>query len=532
MKLLYPEFLWLLVPLSLLTWLRYRTVHKQRVLIHPKVMIGHQNSPFVRLAPFMALVWMLVALCRPVLLDKSVEKSPSFQTLYLAIDLSRSMQGTDRSPNRLAFAKEAIQQLVKKDQGHSFALLAFTTNTLILSPPTEDSALIVSALEALNPDFILTHGTSLMSLLEMVAKMAGDKKDLIIFSDGGDGEDFGALVQMAKANHIRIYSVACATQKGSKIPTDEGWLRDPSGRLVVSVLNPQLEALSLETGGVFIDADTPEEVANAIMRHVEMVREKTEHTEIRYKELFWFPLVLGILFFLAGTLSMGTIKQRLWLWLLPLIGLNAEAGIFDLYKLHEGYMAYQNQQFEEAKAIFASIDPPLLESTYALANSYYHLGAYKLAGRFYLKCQSSNPLIKQRIWYNLGNCAVKLGHYKSAKAYYIKALQIGFDEDVMKNLEMVLFLEEQKQKRVEAKANRSVKAVSQSGSADQTDERKDGTSSKSHGKMGEESGHSQTSQSTRIHPQSVPTEAVKRHPLGSKVYEMINKGYVHEEKPW
>jgi len=145
-----------------------------------------------------------------------------------------------------------------------------------------------------------------------------------------------------------------------------------------------------------------------------------------------------------------TFKQKILISSLLLIGINLEAGLLDLYKLQKGYSAYQNRKFKEAKEIFQAINPPLLESRYALANSYYRLGAYKLAGRTYLKCKSKNPIIKQRIFYNLGNCTFKLGRYKSAKAYYIKALQIGLDEDTITNLQKVLFLEEQKQKRIKS----------------------------------------------------------------------------------
>jgi len=226
-------------------------------------------------------------------------------------------------------------------------------------------------------------------------------------------------------------------------------------------------------------------------------------------------------------------KEKILISLFLLININLNAGIVDLYKLQKGYSAYQNRDYKGAKEIFLSIEPPLLESTYALANSYYRLGAYKLAGRLYLKCKSKTPVIKQKIYYNLGNCAFKLGHFKSAKAYYIKALQIGFDEDAVENLQKVLFLEESNRKRVEVKANRKVKAESQSGSSDQqTKSENRETISKNQGKMGQGSGSSISSKSTQISKNRSRYEAAKRFPLSSKVYEMINKGYINEEKPW
>jgi len=315
MRLLNPEFLWLLIPLILFTWLKFNHEKNSFLPLHPKIVIDNRLKPIVRLAPFIALAWMLVALSRPVIQDKSKIETMSLKTLYLGLDISLSMQGVDRKPNRFNFAKEAIKELVKNDKNHKFALIAFTTNALIISPPTEDSALIEASLESINTDFILTHGTSLKSLLELVAKMSGESKELVIFSDGGDGEDVGNLIKFAQDNQIRVYGVACATKEGSKIVADNGWLKDRSGRLVVSVFNPQLETLSLETGGTLIDEDTPAKIAQAIVKNVESVKLKKDNKEVQYKELFWLPLSFGIFFFLLGTVSIVTLKINRFIYI-------------------------------------------------------------------------------------------------------------------------------------------------------------------------------------------------------------------------
>ena len=334
MTLLHPQFLWLLVPLALFAWLRYREAGAARLPVHPKLILENRRTALVRLAPFIALAWMVAALARPVMVEDESRQTPGLSTLYLAIDASRSMRATDKKPDRYTFAKRSIETLVRRDKRHRFGLLAFTTNALILSPPTEDARLIEAALEAFNPSYILTHGTSLKSLLAYVAKLSGETKELVIFSDGGDREDMGELLQLAKKHGIRVYAVACATEAGSKIPMDGGWLRDERGRLVISTLNPRLERLALESGGAFIDEESPEVVADALMESVETVEEETRQERVRYRELFWVPLTLGILFFLTGTLSLGALK-RLAAPLLLLLGMQAEAGWLDLWRLHQ-----------------------------------------------------------------------------------------------------------------------------------------------------------------------------------------------------
>ncbi len=532
MKFLYPHFLWLLIPLALFAWLNYREYSSKKIPLHPKIILEMGRTPWRRLLLFMALGWMVFALARPVTLQSRSIEAPALGSIYLAIDASRSMMATDRQPNRYSFAKSAIESLVANDKGHKFALIAFTTNAFILTPPTEDREILHAALESFRPDYVLTHGTSIETLLRYLAKLGGDEKNLVIFSDGGDGEDLDTLVTVAKKNRIRIYGVACGTRHGSKIPDVEGWLRDKNGRLVISMQNPLLERLTLASGGVFIDESSPEGVADALISSLERDSGIQKGVQrVRYSDWFWLPLGVAILFLLVGTIAIP--KWRRFIALFPFLGLlHADAGPLDLYRLQKGYDLYNHQKYEAAVKVFDSIDPPLLESRYAQASALYRMGAFKRAGRLFSSCRSARPEVQQRIWYNLGNCAVKLGRYKSARDYYVKALQIGPDPDAKANLVKVLFAIEKERRKVEAKANRRVEAASVSGTSQ---ERQKGAAKKekAQGAMPQGgSGMRSASAQTRISPKRRAAKGVKRHPIGSKVYEMINKGYVNEKKPW
>ena len=532
MTLLNPWFLWLLIPLALLSLVRFREFSQSRLPLHPKVVLHNRRSVGVRLAPYLALAAMILALARPVTVESTAIEAPTTSTVYLAVDASASMRVNDRKPDRFTWSKRAVESLIAQDHSHKFALIAFTTNPLILTPPTEDREIVHAALESFNPDFILTHGTSIAALLRYVAKLGGESKELVIFSDGGDAEDAAELIDLARKYHIRVIGVAAATRRGGPVPSANGWMRDREGRLVVSMQNPLLRDLAEATGGVYVDEDDPKAAAEAVMEALERPEGKGGSEEVRYREWYWVPLLLGIALFLYGTLSMerfGAIFKRLLLPILALAGLQSQAGMLDLYKLHKGYEAYKAGRYEEAEKYFRAIRPPLLESTYALANALYRQGAYKKAGRLYAACRSDDPEIKRRIWYNLGNCAAKLGRYKSAADYYAKALALGEDNDTLANLKTVIFLEEKRRNKVQAKANRKVAAASRSGGAG---ERKQSGSSKSSQNRMQGSGSESASKTTRIGKQSGAQKAAKRHPMSSRVYEMINKGYVHETRPW
>jgi Ca-activated chloride channel family protein len=218
--------------------------------------------------------------------------------------------------------------------------------------------------------------------------------------------------------------------------------------------------------------------------------------------------------------------------MVPLLFLvHAKAGMGDLYALEKGYEAYAKGDYKGALEAFGSVDPPLLESLYGQASALYKLGAYKKAGRLFALIRARDPKIEQRILYNLGNCAAKLGRYESAIDYYAKALALGDDNDTLANLKRVILLREKRKSEVQLRANRTVKAASRSGGGEHR-MRHGGKKAAAATSRQQGTGSMSASRSTRIGRKREAVGSSHRHPLGSKVYEMINKGYVHETKPW
>ncbi len=69
---------------------------------------------------------------------------------------------------------------------------------MLISPPTTDSTISMMALNSLEPKYILTKGTSLLSLFQSIAKTSYKQKNLIIFTDGGEDKDLASLVDICK----------------------------------------------------------------------------------------------------------------------------------------------------------------------------------------------------------------------------------------------------------------------------------------------------------------------------------------------
>lgn len=512
MSILYPSLLWLLLPIGILFY--YRT---------------KQITDTVHL---LLLALLVLALSRPVV-DRGVqERDVEAQEIIIALDVSYSMRAEDIKPNRYTFAVQTIEAFLEKNLNDNITFIAFTTNPLLLSPPTTDHQLISLALKSLRVDHILTHGTSLEKLLHRVSELPMAEKNLILISDGGEEKNDIILNSIILENRIRPIILAMGTTAGATIPKADGTsLKDREGDLVVSRINPLLQSVSVENRGSYITPKrSPEATADALQEaldSVEASRQKISKMSHSYLELYPLPLFIALLLFLL----VHTRGIKYLLLLAALFGSQAQASFFDLLKLDNAYEAYAEEEYNRSKEILGSLSIKTLQSQVALANSYYRLGAYQEAIKTYKSIRSTSPQVKQMLYYNIANAYAKLESYDKAKRYYTQVLQLGKDEDAEANLALITLLREKKTSLGIAHPQSQNNAGSKSEEKEE-DERTD-TRSEEQSSSGAGSGGSEQKQKNKEKMKLIEERQSKEaQPLSSKVYEMINKGYIHEKQPW
>ena len=511
MNILYPGFLWLLVPLSLLFWNREKKM----------VETGH----------LIILILLVLALSRPAI-KQGVEESPiEAKEFIIALDVSYSMKAKDIKPDRYTFAKETASALLASNPTDNIMLIAFTSNPLLLSPPTTDHRLISIALESLNLEYILTKGTSLEKLFKKVASMKTEQKNLILITDGGEEENVEKLSTIIQNANISLAILALGSRQGTTIENADGsLLKDKEGHLIISRINPLLETLASQTSGTYMTASsTPESTAKALYSALEMDDKKGElitKKQHRYRELYQMPLLFALLLFLM----LHTRAVKFLLVAFSLLGITAEASVFDNYYLNKAYHAYENREFNATKVYLDKLDRPSLQSRFALANTHYRQGSYKKALKNYLSIRSASVQIKQKLYYNIANCYAKQEAYEKAKMYYTKALQLGDDKDAKANLSLVALLADKKNAALgiahpKSQSSDSSKSEQQEGKEEET--RDEDQPSSGSGDGGEKSNSKEQEKGKlTLDPKQ------EKQPLSSKVYELINKGYIHEKQPW
>lgn len=476
-----------------------------------------------RLGMLLASALLLVALARPVLQQEVAVEPISGAPVILALDASYSMQANDITPNRYKAAADCIGVLLECSHNDLFSLVVFTTNALVLSPMSRDHALTKAALQAFNPKFLLTKGTDLSSLFTHIETMQVGPANVVIFSDGGDWMRKERPVPEG-LDSLNLIAVGMATRAGALLKDRYGnSVKRGDGNPVVSRLNRAYVQDLQDSGALFLPFDNPAATAARIADHLRYKDVLQNVKTFRQRELFWIPLLLAAFCYLAANLSIG----KKVVWLLGLAGLQMHAGIFDFYRIDQAEKSYQRGDYVAAYKAYADLEN--WEGMFNAALSLYRAGEYKSAYKRFAVMKSEDLDRKALLYFYLGNCAVKNGAYEDARLFYLKSLALKFDEDTRFNLSCILFLQEPLSRNLLQKKQQNKKG-DKTPSESQPDKIKEGGGVKGQNLQaqsgGAGAGKKNKGESTGL------GVTVQKHPLGSTTYDLINKGYVHEETPW
>jgi len=516
MSLLYPSFLWLLIPLALF-------------------FVSQKKKNLLFVTHLLILALIIVTLSRPVIEKGLQEKRIETKDIIIALDVSYSMKAKDLAPTRYDFAKETISALLEENAKDNIMLVAFTTNPLLLSPPTTDHILISQALQSLRPEYILTKGTSLNRLFTKLSAMPNTDKTLILMTDGGEDESAEVLAKLLGKSDLHLITLALGTKQGSTIENEDGtMLKDKEQNLVVSRINPMLEILTEEVDGSYLVASaTAEATAESLQSAMDAQKQQTQEIskmQYHYTELYQIPLLIALILFLM----LHTRASKYLLILFTLSGFQLQASVWDGYYLHKAYNAYAVQDFNASKKALKKVELPSLQSRFALANTYYKQHKYKKAIAVYQSIHSTHAKIKQKLYFNIANAHTMLQAYDKAKLYYTKALQLGKDDDALYNLKLVALLKQKEDaqlgiahpKSQNSDASKSESQESVEDKAQSRDEDQSSSGSGSGGESKEKKSDKEEKKRLKMDKEAEP------HPLSSKVYELINKGYIRETQPW
>ncbi len=310
----------LLVPFSLFAFLvltnkdALERVFKKRVLKRISVEDSGVSSRVRNATTLASIFFMIIAIANPYV-DRG-ERNLRVSSLEVAIvlDISGSMRCKDRYPNRLEFAKLKIEELLYKLSDDDIMLLAFSKNTYLASPMSDDKDTLKEVIHGISKEYL--QGESNFETLASVLKnkLKSRSKIVVIVSDGAQSNELINFKKVIKSEGIKLYAILIGTKDGSPVLDSKDKTVFNGGKIVISKLNMSLANLAKESGGDYIIADYGAENMESIAKKIDSNMHnsiKSSSIKVRDKQvLFYYPLIVSILLLLIAISSMPSYTKR------------------------------------------------------------------------------------------------------------------------------------------------------------------------------------------------------------------------------
>lgn len=450
MQFLYPNvLLMMLIPSLVLFFLivtqksKFEKIFNQDVLNRLAIPNSNLTKKSRNILLFLALIFMVIALARPVTNEKEQNINQEVIPVVVAIDASKSMLAQDVFPSRLKMAKKKVLDLVKSPNQLSLGVIIFGQSSFILSPLTNDFTSLNFLLQNFDYNLNINNGSNIFSALEASNKLLKDykSKNIILLTDGGNEGEYKKEIEYANENNQNIYIITIATKKPTPIPLKDGYENDKDGNIAMVKLNESIKKLSLNTNGGYTNYTLNDDDINSIISDITKKANKINmqiKKQKTYTELFYYPLYLALILLLIAVSSLPSIKSlvRLSIFILVLQNINLEASLLDFNTIKDATKAYNEKDYKTASNKFKDFISTN-EGKYDFANSLYKEKKYKSALDIYKDITTSNEVLEFKKLHNMGNTYVKLNDLENAKKMYEKALKIKEDKETKENLEIV-----------------------------------------------------------------------------------------------
>ncbi len=250
---------------------------------------------FLRCGAFSLLIMCLLSPYKKENRGKAEAKIES-KDIFIALDLSLSMDATDVSPSRITRVKHELNKLITHFKGENIGLIIFSSQAFLQSPLTFDSQYLKMVLDGVNTSLVPSSGTDFYYPLNMALtkhiqndEISSSAKIIVLISDGEDfGEEAESIVDDIKSEDIKLFTLGVGTDKGSKIPYGRSFKKDDQGKEVVSRLNSRdLKKLARLTNGKYYELNSHLNEVNLLIADLEEIK-----GEIRKSKMVDKPLDL------------------------------------------------------------------------------------------------------------------------------------------------------------------------------------------------------------------------------------------------
>ena len=362
-------------------------------------------------------------------------EQPSFRTdqsLVIALDLSRSMNAQDISPNRLTRAKLKILDILERRQGAQVALIVYSANAFTVTPLTSDTDTIIALINSIDTSIMPSRGSypalAIDKGLQLLNQASVSNGEIILVTDGGITSDSFSSAQKLRDEGYRLSALGIGSMNGAPIPKETGgFITDNTGQITISRLEvDDLKDLVEIGGGSYTSITSNDQDIDTLLSEVySAVRESDDSvTTDQWKEFGpWLLLIVvpfGSLLFRKG-----------WVFVFLLTIMPIDNSVYaldwnDLWKTRDQQAKEAMESGDYDKAI------ELFEDSEWLAAAHCKAGNYRQSANGYNNNSNIDHL------YNHANSLAKIGQFEEAIENYEKVIaEEPNAEDALYNLNLL-----------------------------------------------------------------------------------------------
>ncbi len=462
--LLRPEWLLMIVPVIILSWLfwsrklfsrDWESVIDARLL--PHLLVGKTASRNI----FPILFWTALAILSVIALSGPVWKKlplPVFKqqsALVIILDLSTSMNAQDVKPSRLVRARLKLIDLLKQRKEGQTALIAYAGTAYTVSPLTDDTDTIQSLVSSLTPQIMPSQGSRVdlaVSLAVELFKNANlQKGDILLMTDDVTDKSLDKLESL-NMDKFRLSVLSIGTEQGAPIPSQGGFVKDAEGSIVIAKTNlSKLHSLASQYGGLYHQLTLDDKDLNSMKKLFDEEKPAMDQQQTDFKADRWHEEGPWILLLVVPLAAM-VFRRGVFLTLLiaffmipvpqPVYALDIPDSLSSWDNIWQNSNQRAQKKLNQGDAEKAA---ELFEDTDWKAASYYKAGQYEQALEQLENTKTADG------YYNRGNALAKLGRLQEAMESYDESLKLQPDnEDAQFNRKQVgkaLKKQQQKQKQ-------------------------------------------------------------------------------------
>jgi Ca-activated chloride channel homolog len=260
----------------------------------------------------------ILAIANPQWGRKSTMAKVESADIYLAIDISSSMETRDVSPSRIERAKKLAEEIILSRKGDRIGLILFAGNAYLQMPLTSDIGAALTFVRAVNTNMAGTQGTAISAAINLAVKNLKDRKPtsraLIVLSDGEDHEeDATDAASEAAEMGMHVFTIGIGTVAGGYVPMVEngrdGFKMDEKGDPVLSKVNfGSLDAIAKSGKGNSYRIENTNRINNDLTSQLDAMSKEIHEVKSLSEgnSFYWIFALLALILILTQIYGLKT----------------------------------------------------------------------------------------------------------------------------------------------------------------------------------------------------------------------------------